>query len=123
MRDRTESGLNTVEFHILLAITDEDRHGYGIIQEVERRSNGATRIGPGTLYGAIKRLIAAGLVIESKNPPKNADSRRTCYYHLTTKGRASATQYAEQLSTILKAAVAKRLISSAMVSSVILVKG
>jgi DNA-binding PadR family transcriptional regulator len=116
MRGRSESGLNSVEFHILLAITDEDRHGYGIIQEVERHSQGSTLLGPGTLYGAIKRLMAAGFIDESKIRPKDADVRRTCYYHLTTKGRAAATQHAEVLSTLLQAAAGKQLISLAMIS-------
>src|SRR5665811_2047793 len=65
-------------FHILLALSDEDRHGYGIMQDVARQTDGALQLGPGTLYGCLKRMLAAGLVEESGERPDPAldDERR-----------------------------------------------
>jgi DNA-binding PadR family transcriptional regulator len=56
--------------HILLAVADDDRHGYAIMQEVERMTDGGVRMGPGTLYGTLKRMLAAGLVEEADAPPE-----------------------------------------------------
>ena len=56
-------------FHILLALADEERHGYGIMQDVARQTNDALQLGPGTLYGCLKRMLAAGLVEESDERP------------------------------------------------------
>src|SRR5687767_10386870 len=72
-------------FHILLALADADRHGYGILQEVQERTHGAVKLGPGTLYGAIKRLRDGGLIEEREDPSAESDERRR-YYHLTGLG-------------------------------------
>jgi len=56
-------------FHILLALAEEERHGYGIMQDVARQTDGALQLGPGTLYGCLKRMLAAGLVEESDERP------------------------------------------------------
>ena len=88
--------LNHCEFHILLALADRQRHGYGIMQEVASRSGGTVRLGPGTLYGAIKRMLAAGLIEVSATRPVagNDDQRRRCYYRLTDFGRTVAAEEA-----------------------------
>jgi DNA-binding PadR family transcriptional regulator len=105
--------LNHSEFHILVALADGERHGSGIMQEVEARSAGTVRLGPGTLYGAIKRMLAAGLIEESAKRPiaKDDDERRRCYYRLTRVGRTIATEETERLAALVRVAEAKRLVS------------
>jgi len=106
------ASVKPAEFQILLALADGQRHGYGIMQEVEQRTGGAVRLGPGTLYGAIKRLRASGLIEESPNrpPAKRDDERRRCYYRLTRSGHRAATAEAERLAALVRAAAEKRLI-------------
>ena len=98
-------------FHILLSLADADRHGYAIMQEVEDRTGGAVRLGPGTLYGAIKRLRDDGLIEEREVEGDTAERRRS--YHLTVLGRQVARLEAERLKDMVLSAQAKRLISSA----------
>ena len=107
-----KQAINHSDFHILLALADRERHGYGIMQEVEARSQGTVRLGPGTLYGAIKRLLAAGLIEESAKRPiaRKDDERRRCYYRLTSLGRESAVAEAERLAALVCTAQAKRLL-------------
>ena len=93
-------------FHILLALVDADLHGYAIMQDVAQRSEGAVRLGPGTLYGALKRLLEARLVEESG---ERGDERRR-YYRLTPLGLAVARAEARRLEVILRAARRKKLI-------------
>ena len=96
--------------HILLALVDEDRHGYAIMREVERVTEGATRMGPGTLYGTIKRLLAAGLVQEADERPDPAlDDDRRRYYRITPLGRRVLQAENARLTTFLAAARAKRV--------------
>jgi DNA-binding PadR family transcriptional regulator len=104
--------LNHSEFQILLALADAPRHGYGIMQEVEKRSKGSVRLGPGTLYGAIKRMLAAGLIEECDERPASEplDQRRRCYYRLTRLGRAVAAEEARRLAALVHVAEVKRLI-------------
>ncbi len=104
--------LNRSEFHILLALADGQRHGYGIMQEVGQRSDGTVRLGPGTLYGAIKRMLAAGWIEESDERPAGRldDQRRRCYYRLTSFGRRVATEEAERLAALVRVAERKRLL-------------
>lgn len=104
--------LTPAVFHILLALADEERHGYGIMKEVERRTAGAVQIGPGTLYGSIKRLLAGGLVVEShERPDPELDDQRRRYYRLTDFGRRVASAEAERLAGLVRQAQAKRLLS------------
>jgi DNA-binding PadR family transcriptional regulator len=111
-RQKRAQPINHSEFHILLALADRERHGYGIMQEVEERSAGTMRLGPGTLYGAIKRMLAAGLIEESAKRPtaKDDDQRRRCYYRLTSLGRTVATEEAARLAALVRTAEAKRLV-------------
>src|SRR5258708_29090350 len=75
--------LTLAVFHILLPLADSERHGYGIVQEIPARTNGATRIGPGTLYGSIKRMLADGLIEPSyERPHHESDAELRTYYRL-----------------------------------------
>jgi DNA-binding PadR family transcriptional regulator len=104
--------LTPAVFHILLALADGEQHGYSIMQEVAARTGGKTRIGPGTLYGSIKRLLADGLIEESGERPDPAlDDQRRRYYRLTDFGRQVACAEAERLAQIVDIARAKRLLS------------
>ena len=96
--------------HILLAVADEDRHGYGIMLEVGRLTDGATRMGPGTLYGTIKRLLAAGLVEEADSRPDPAlDDERRRYYRITPLGRRVLEAETARMATLLATARAKKV--------------
>jgi len=106
--------LNPPEFHILLALADADRHGYGIMQEVAQRTGGRTRLGPGTLYGAIKRMLAAGFLEETEErPDPEMDDQRRRYYRLTPLGRKVAAAEAERLAELVRVAASKRLLDEA----------
>jgi DNA-binding PadR family transcriptional regulator len=78
-------------FHILVALSDADRHGYGIMQEVAQRTGGKTKLNPGTLYTTIQRLLEKGLIVElnERRDPDDDDERRR-YYRLTRSGRRVA---------------------------------
>ena len=106
--------LSPAVFHVLLALADAERHGYGIIKEVEARTDGRVRLGPGTLYGSIKRMLEEGLIEESDERPDSAlDDERRRYYRLTGFGRRVASAEAERLDGLVAAARAKRLLSRA----------
>jgi DNA-binding PadR family transcriptional regulator len=97
--------------HILLALADKERHGYGIMREVEWRTGGQTRLGPGTLYGSIKRMLADGLIEESDERPDPAmDDQRRRYYRITDFGRRVAGAEAERLSGLVETARARKLL-------------
>src|ERR687896_211675 len=103
--------LPTSEFQILLALADRERHGYAIMQEVVRRSGGGVRLGPGTLYGSIKRMLAAGLIEESaRRPAADRDDERRRYYRITALGRRQAAAEARRMQQLVTAARAKRLL-------------
>jgi len=93
--------LTPAVFHILLALYGRERHGYDIMQQVGEDSRGQVKMGPGTLYGSLDRMIAAGLVIES-----NRQDPRRIYYKLTALGQAALRAESERLSAV--AAIARR---------------
>ncbi|HET9830437.1 MAG TPA: PadR family transcriptional regulator [Vicinamibacterales bacterium] len=95
------------EFHVLLALLDGPRHGYGLMQDVEELTAGRLQIGPGTLYTAIKRLRAAGLISETDTD----DERRRCY-KLTRKGRSVAEEEAHRLNDLVRVARKRGLLPS-----------
>ena len=103
--------LSPAVFHILLALADEERHGYGIMQEVERRTHGAVQLGPGTLYGAIKRLLTNGLIdeVDERPDPELNDERRR-YYRLTVFGVGVLSAEAARLDEMVRQARAKQLL-------------
>ncbi len=100
-------------FHILLAVADGARHGYAIIKEVERRSGGQVVLSTGTLYAAIKRLLADDLIEETGEgvDVRNEDERRR-YYRLTASGRKAAQAEVERMVDLVRIAGEKRLVSS-----------
>lgn len=103
--------LTPAVLHVLLSLADEERHGYGIMREVEGRTGGETRLGPGTLYGSIKRMLADGLIEESDERPDPAlDDRRRRYYRITDFGRRVAGAEAQRLQDLVSAARARRLL-------------
>jgi len=103
--------LTPTVFHILLALADADRHGYGIILEVERRTDGEVEMAPGTLYGAIKRLLERGLIEETEErPDPDLDDERRRYYHLTEFGQRVLYAEADRLARMVRQAQAKRVL-------------
>ncbi len=97
-------------FHILLALADGERHGYGIMQDVARQTGNALQLGPGTLYGCLKRMLAARLVEESGERPDPAqDDERRRYYRMTALGRETAKGEAQRLAAAVSAARSRRL--------------
>lgn len=100
-------------FQILLALVDGERHGYSIMKEVTARSDGAVRMGPGTLYGALKRLLEGGLVEETEERAdvEVGDDRRR-YYRLTKFGLRVARLEARRLEAMVRAARRKKLIGT-----------
>lgn len=95
---------------ILLALVGEDRHGYGILLEIEERTGGV-RLGTGTLYTALQRLVSKGLIEESEErPAPDLDDQRRRYYRLTEQGREVARGEAARLETIVGMARAKELL-------------
>ncbi|HEX5699062.1 MAG TPA: PadR family transcriptional regulator [Rubrobacter sp.] len=103
--------LTPAVLNILLALADEERHGYGIMREVEERTEGQTRLGPGTLYGSVKRMLADGLIEESDERPDPAmDDQRRRYYRITVFGRRVAAAEAERLSGLVETARARKLL-------------
>jgi DNA-binding PadR family transcriptional regulator len=89
-------------FHILLALADEDRHGYAIIQDVAARTGGALRLSAGTLYRSVQRMLEQGLLIETRDRPAPAfDDERRRYYRITPFGRAVARAEARRLTQLV----------------------
>lgn len=105
--------LAPVVFEILLALADGERHGYAIKREVALRTNGKVQLGPGTLYGAIKRMLEQGLIEESDaRPDPHLDDERRNYYRLTALGTAVTRAELSRLKAILLAAQSKLLLAS-----------
>ena len=97
--------LSGTGFHVLLAIGPEERHGYAIMQEIERMTNGATRLGPGGIYTTIRRLLDDGLIEESdERPDPDVDDQRRRYYRLTGSGRAAVGAEVRRMETLVRAA-------------------
>ena len=103
--------LTPAAFHILLALADGEKHGYGIMQEVTAISNGQIKLGPGTLYGTIKRMLADGWIEESdERPDPELDDERRRYYRLTDLGGKVVRAEAGRLARLVDAARSKRLV-------------
>lgn len=101
--------LTPVAFEILLALGEGERHGYAVMQEVERRTEGRTSLHPGTLYRALSRLVESGLLEELADRPREGDERRR-YYALTSLGRRVAAAESERLASQLEAAKARNFL-------------
>jgi DNA-binding PadR family transcriptional regulator len=103
--------LTPAMFHVLLALAEDDLHGYAILKEVELRTGGKVLLSTGTLYGIIKRLLADGLIAELRSrPAAHQDDERRRYYRLTPRGREVAAAEAERMNEIVAIARAKNLL-------------
>lgn len=103
--------LTPAVFHILLALADGERHGYGIMQDIAQRTQGTVRMGPGTLYGTIRRMLADGLIVVAEERPDPAhDDERRRYYRLTDLGLRVAQAEALRLERLVRLAQAKRVL-------------
>jgi len=92
-------------FHILLALADEDRHGYAIIQDVEARTGGELRLSAGTLYRSIQRMLEQGLIVEPRErPAREDDDERRRYYRITPLGTSVAKAEARRLTQLVRMA-------------------
>jgi len=105
--------LTPAVFNILLSLADGEKHGYGIMLEVEANTNGQVIMGPGTLYGSIKRMLKADLIEESdeRADPEMDDQRRK-YYRLTNLGRRALRMEAERLASQVMIARAKNILAT-----------
>ena len=97
--------LPSATFHILMAVADEDRHGYGIIQDVSTSTNGELKLSAGTLYRSIQRMLEQGLLIETRDrPAPEEDDERRRYYRITPFGRDVAKAEANRLTQLIRLA-------------------
>jgi DNA-binding PadR family transcriptional regulator len=97
--------LPPITFHILMALADEDRHGYAIIQDVAARTDGAVTLGAGTLYRSMQRMLEQGLIVEVRErPAPELDDERRRYYRLTPFGLAVARAEAARLTKMVRLA-------------------
>jgi len=105
--------LRPVEFDILLALGDGERHGYAIMQETHRRSEGALQLEPGTLYRALRRMREAGLLTETTGRGQDGGDERRRYYRLTALGRKVAAAEAQRMAGLVIAARTRGLLRKA----------
>jgi DNA-binding PadR family transcriptional regulator len=98
-------------FHILVALSDGERHGYAIMRQVAADTDGGLQLGPGTLYGCLKRMLAAKLIEESdERPDPELDDERRRYYRITNFGERVVRAEAQRLAASVSAARARRLL-------------
>jgi DNA-binding PadR family transcriptional regulator len=104
--------LTPAVFHILLALADGEKHGYAIMKDVEAQTRGGIKMGPGTLYGSIKRMLAGGLIEESGERPDPAlDDERRRYYRLTGVGQKVVSAESERLAQAVAIARQKHVLA------------
>lgn len=103
--------LSPAVFHILLALADEERHGYAMMRDIEERTDGLVRVGPGMLYGSIKWLLADGFIEDARRTPRPGEDERRRYYRLTAEGRALLTAEAARLEAAVGLARARHVLS------------
>ena len=110
--------LTPAVLHILLALADGERHGYGIMQEVAAQSDGAMRMGPGTLYGSLKRMLAGGLVEElaERPDPQQEDVRRR-YYRLTELGQRVLRAELNRLAHVMQLPAARKVLGESVIEA------
>lgn len=116
MNRKANPPLTPAVLHILLALSTEERHGYGIMKQVELESQGKVRMGPGTLYGSLGRMMAAGLIRESdKKVDPRLDDERRIYYTLTALGRKALATELDRYREVVAVATEKKLTRNAFV--------
>ena len=103
--------LNPKDFLILFALVDGERHGYGLVKEIERGSGGTVKMDPANLYRSLRRLERDGLIEEVESPDAGEDDERRRYYALTPFGGQVTAAEAERLDRLSQAARRKRLIA------------
>lgn len=109
----TMKGLGTPIFYVLYALADRPRHGYGIILEVEERTEGKVRIGSSTLYTNLQRMLGGGLIEECASPDcEQEDDERRRYYRLTQDGRRTLKQEVARLQDLQRLVEVKKIGSS-----------
>jgi DNA-binding PadR family transcriptional regulator len=106
-----DTGLPRSSFLILLALSERPRHGLGIVDEVEDASRGEVRMGPGTLYGSLQKLVQDGLIRETADAPDpDDDDPRRRYYRLTPKGERALKGEASRMRALVDAATRRRVL-------------
>jgi len=114
VKNSSDAPLTPAVLHILLALSTEERHGYGIMKQVERESHGKVKMGPGTLYGSLGRMMEAGLIKESDRRVDPAmDDERRIYYTLTGVGRRALSAELDRYREVVAVATEKRISTSA----------
>ena len=110
----TSDALPEATFHILIALAAGDRHGYAIMQEVESATDGRLRLGAGTLYRSLQRLLEQGFIVETNDrpAPENDDERRR-YYRITDDGRTAARGEAARLAGMVRLAELRGIVGEA----------
>lgn len=104
--------LTPAVFHILLALAEGEKHGYAIMKDVEAQTGGSIRMGPGTLYGSIKRMLASALIEEAdERPDPELDDERRRYYRLTGLGQRVAAAESERLRRAVEVAREKHVLA------------
>src|SRR5580658_7014632 len=97
--------LQPATFHILMAVAEDDRHGYAIIQDVAARTGGELKLSAGTLYRSIQRMLEQGLIVETRERPAPADDdERRRYYRITPYGKAVARAEVRRLTQLVRLA-------------------
>lgn len=108
-RSERDSGLlPRSQLHILLALADGEKHGYAVMREVELMTDGEVTMGPGTVYGTIKRMLDLGLIAESGERSDASDGTRRRYYRATPSGFAVLATETERLARLVRTASEKR---------------
>jgi DNA-binding PadR family transcriptional regulator len=103
--------LTPAVFHILMALADGEKHGYSIMKDVEKQTNGKMKLGPGTLYGSIKRMLAADLIEESdERPDPTLDDERRRYYKMSGFGQKVLSAECLRLEQAVKTARQKQIL-------------
>lgn len=110
-RNAPHTPLTPAVLHILLALSAEERHGYAIMKQVEEDSQGKVKMGPGTLYGSIGRMIEAGVIRESQRKTDPDDQRRV-YYKITALGQKALAAELERYDEIVAIAKQQRLLAT-----------
>jgi DNA-binding PadR family transcriptional regulator len=105
--------LHAFTFYVLVSLTQGDRHGYGIIQDVHDRTDGAVRLSAGALYRTIARLLEQGLIVEPPRRSTAADDPRRRYYRLTAFGRAVTQAETNRLARLVRLARGSGLVPEA----------
>ncbi len=110
MKNTTSAPLTPAVLHILLALSSEERHGYGIMKQVKADSRGKVTMGPGTLYGSLSRMMEAGLIRESdKKADPEMDDERRIYYKITGLGQKALAAELERYREVVSVAKHKQL--------------